>query len=126
MKNIIDITIITREKASVVIVPDIDKVRSEEVLIPGHLVRDIKKYCMFCAKEFWRFSSNMEQVICDPIKNDFIEAKEHTFVDRCINCKDKNKKKTFDGRVISDPKTLTIAESDFERPRLWKNQKTRI
>ncbi len=125
MPSAVNIKCMSKSRTAITIVPDIEKLRKEIKFIPGSLIRDYKKYCMFCAKQFWYFNDHMEQVVCDPIKSDFIEAFDFTIIDRCWSCKQRKRKKAFDGRIITDPKKLTLAESDFERPRLWKNSKTR-
>jgi len=115
-----------RKTSSVIVVPDIDKVRKNVRMIPGYLVEDFQDYCMFCAKRFWVFSDYMSQEVCDPIKTDFMEAEYMTHAWRCQSCKEKNKRKCFDGRVITKPERWTGAISSLDRPKVWRDEISRV
>ena len=123
------------------IAPNIDEIRKTKKLIPGYLVEDYQDYCAFCAKIHWVFNE-MHQAICDPLKKENImgmtyeDAERSGILDnvenklnhawRCTTCKLKNKRKTFDGRKMTDEKRWTAATSTMERPKVWRDPISKV
>jgi len=100
---------------NIVKVEDIDKVKDEVHLVPGTLMQDKSHYCLFCGEQKYFFKDEMEQVVCRPKVDHFIEAGDYTLEFRCSKCKTQKRKKTFDGREIAPLSDLKFSKSEYNK-----------
>lgn len=138
----------TNSYSASVSVPDFSKKREFKKYIPACLTEDYQDYCSFCAKLKWVFNE-MHQVICDPIEKEEedeiaikvtknskrIDSPQDYFDDvktrlnhawRCLTCEAKKKRRTFDGRQMTDEKRWNGGESTLSRPVVWRDVRSRV